>query len=39
MWGLKKWYKGTYLQNRLTNIGSKLATAKREIGGMDKLGI
>ena len=39
MWDLKKWYKGTYLQNRPTDLGNKLVTAKGEIGGMDKLGI
>ena len=34
MWNLKKWYKGTYLQNRngLTDIENKLMVTKGEVG-------
>ena len=36
---LKKWYKGTYLQNRnrVTDVENKLMVTKGEGGGRDKL--
>ena len=40
MWGLKKWYKLTYLQkkNRITDVENKLMVTSREVWGRDKLG-
>ena len=40
MWNLKKWYKGTYLQNRnrVTDVESKLMVTRGERWGRDKLG-
>ena len=37
MWNLLKWYKWTYLENRVTDVKNKLMV-KRGKGGMDKLG-
>ena len=40
MWGLKKWYRWTYLQNknRITDVENKLMVTRGEDWGRDKLG-
>ena len=35
MWNLKKGYKRTYLQSRVTNVGNKLLLTRKKGGGIN----